>query len=77
MPTIADFTRQAHQRARPSHHRVSDSDSDSRAQRNQVRAKWFTAQRQRPLVEGLPPRVQILGAALYSGFIPGFSGAMH
>jgi len=26
---------------------------------------------------GLPPRVQILGAALYSGFIPRFSGAMH
>ena len=24
---------------------------------------------------GLPPRVQILGAALYSGFILGFSGA--
>jgi len=26
---------------------------------------------------GLPPNVQILGAALYSGFILEFSGAMH
>jgi len=33
--------------------------------------------RQRLLVGGLPPRVQILGAALYSGFILGFSDAMH
>jgi len=40
-------------------------------------AKGFTAQWQRPLVGGLPPRVQILGAALYSGFIPEFFGAMH
>ena len=32
-------------------------------------AKRFTAQWQRPLVGELPPRVQILGAALYSGFI--------
>jgi len=32
---------------------------------------------QKQNVVGLPPRVQILGAALYSEFIPEFFNAMH
>jgi len=39
---------------------------------NAIMAQW-----QRAIGWGLPPRVQILGAALYSGFILEISGTMH